>query len=43
MKSKGSIGYIMIQVETLGFDESVSIIVQPKQNGKVIFTDYKTN
>ena len=32
----------MVQTETLGFDESVNIIIQPKVNGKTVFTDYAT-
>jgi len=41
VKERGSIGYIMLQTEQLGFDEEVNIIVQPKVKGKVKFTDYR--
>lgn len=40
MEEKGSLGYIMVQTEQNGFDESVNIIIQPKNNNKTVFTNY---
>lgn len=37
VKERGSIGYVMIQTEQLGFDEEINIIVQPKKKGKIDF------